>query len=402
MPAISKLIVFCGSKSLLMAIVRRQLEHSLRALLPKYPVLAVTGPRQSGKTTLLKSIFPDYTYVSLEDTDTRSFATDDPIAFLEKYPRKVIFDEAQRVPELFSYLQTAVDKSGEMGQFVLSGSQNFHLMERITQSLAGRVAIFRLLPFDLNELRSAGWLPDNWQEAVVKGFYPAVYDRDIMPPVFYSNYLQTYVNRDISNLSGVQDLRRFQNFIALCAGRIGQLLNISNLANECGISQPTAKSWLSILESSYIVFLLQPYYENFNKRIVKTPKLYFYDTGLAAFLLGIRSADDITNPVIGGGLFENLAVAELHKQNYHQYQLKQYWFWRDSSGNEIDLMTKNGLAFDIFEIKSTKTVLPTLFKGLASFASITNGKVNNSTLIYGGQEPQTRTHYQVVGWNGIA
>lgn len=385
-----------------MAIVRRQLEDSLRALLPKYPILAVTGPRQSGKTTLLKSIFPDYTYVSLENTDARSFAAEDPVGFLEKYDRKVIFDEAQRVPDLFSYLQTAVDKSGEMGQFILSGSQNFHLMERITQSLAGRVALFRLLPFDLSELKTANWLPDNWQEAVIKGFYPAVYDRDITPAIYYSNYLQTYIDRDVSQLSGVQDLRRFQNFIALCAGRTGQLLNLSNLANECGISQPTAKSWLSILESSYIVFLLQPYFESFNKRIVKTPKLYFYDTGLAAFLLGIRSAEEIANSAISGSLFENFAIAEIHKQNFHRYKLKQYWFWRDSSGHEIDLMSKKGLSFDIFEIKSTKTVLPALFKGLEQFASVAVGKINHSILLYGGQDNQNRTLHKVLGWDSIS
>jgi len=384
-----------------MAVIGRQIESSMRDLLPKYPILAVTGPRQSGKTTLLKSIFPDFTYVSLEDPNVRSFAQSDPLAFLEKYPRKIIFDEAQRAPELFSYLQTAVDKSGEMGQFILSGSQNFHLMERITQSLAGRVALFRLLPFDFSELASGGWLSDNWQETAIKGCYPAVYDRDIAPPVFYANYLQTYIDRDVSNLSGIQDLRRFQNFIALCAGRTGQLLNLSNLANECGISQPTAKSWLTILESSYIVFLLQPYYENFNKRIVKTPKLYFYDTGLAAFLMGIRTVEDISNPVSNGALFENFIIAELFKQNFHQYQLRQYWFWRDSTGNEIDLLTQKGLSFDIFEIKSTKTIVPALFKSLEQFAQIAVGKVGRSTLIYSGADIENRSRHQVLGWNRL-
>ncbi len=379
--------------------VARQIEARLRELLPKYPILALTGPRQSGKTTLLQKIFPDYQYLSLEDTDIRSFAENDPIGFLKKYPERIIFDEAQRVPLLFSYLQTAVDKSGKMGQFILSGSQNFHLMSSITQSLAGRVALFKLLPLDFHELRQAGLLPADWKSQLLKGCYPAIYDRNIEPSVFYSNYLQAYIDRDVRELSRVQDLRLFRNFLALCAARTGQLLNLSNLANECGISQPTAKSWLSVLESSYIVFQLQPYYQNFNKRISKTPKLYFYDTGLACFLLDMRQPADLDNPTLLGSLFENLVVAEFQKQNHHQYRLKEYWFWRDSLGNEVDLLTKSGQMFEIFEVKSTQTILPALFKGLDYFANLVGEKVKEKTLIYGGQEHQNRTHYKVRAWN---
>ncbi len=252
----------------------------------------------------------------MENIDQRSFALEDPVGFLKKYGSHVIFDEVQRVPHLFSYLQTLVDESGEMGQFVLSGSQNFHLLERITQSLAGRVAIFKLMPFDIPELEQAGMLLPDWRSLIVKGFYPAIYDRKLDSSVYYSNYLQTYINRDISDLTKVQDMKRFDNFLRLCAGRVGQLLNINNLANTCGISQPTAKSWLSILESSYIIFLLQPYFENFKKRIVKAPKLYFYDTGLVSFLLGLRQNDDLKNQSLVGSLFENLVVADLFKRNF--------------------------------------------------------------------------------------
>ncbi len=383
-----------------MSFVARQIEQAIRGIMPQYPIIAVTGPRQSGKTTLLQSMFPDYQYVSLENSDMQRFAIDDPVGFLKKFPTQVIFDEVQRTPGLFSYLQTTVDASGQMGQFVLSGSQNFQLLERITQTLAGRVALFKLLPFDTQELKTAGLLPADWQSLVVKGCYPAIYDRGIAPAVFYANYIQTYVERDVATLLRVQDLRQFRNFISLCAARTGQLLNLSNLANECGISQPTAKAWLSILESSYIVFLLQPYYENFSKRIVKTPKLYFYDTGLAAFLLGIRSTEDI-DLTLGGALFENLVVAEYFKLNYHRYTLHDYWFWRDATGHEVDLLSKQGRAFSITEIKSTQTILPQHFKGLDDFSIMAGDMVTQRTLVYGGRDNQSRSRYEVRGWDDL-
>ena len=383
-----------------MSIVARQIARPIKSLLSKYPILAVTGPRQSGKTTLLKAILPEYRYVSLENTDERSFANEDPAGFLQKYDSNVIFDEVQRTPNLFSYLQTKVDESGKMGQFILSGSQNFHLLARITQSLAGRVAIFRLLPFDSLELKEGGLLPNDWKSLLIKGFYPAIYDRDLNPSIFYANYLQTYIDRDLTDLTNIHDMRRFRNFISLCAGRNGQLLNMSNLANEAGISQPTAKSWLSILESSYIIFLLPPYYENFSKRIVKTPKLYFYDVGLVSYLLGWRQTDDLEDRAIIGSLFENLVIADILKKNHHRYLLRDYWFWRDSHGHEVDLLTKSGGGFEIFEIKSTQTILPKLFKGLDYFSGLAKGQVKACTLVYGGQDNQDRTNYLVRTWDG--
>jgi predicted AAA+ superfamily ATPase len=338
----------------------------------------------------------------MEDADIRSFAETDPLGFLRKYPERVIFDEAQRVPMLFSYLQTAVDKSGQMGQFILSGSQNFHLMNSITQSLAGRVALFKLLPLDFRELAQAGLLQDHWKDLVITGSYPAIYARNIEPPVFYANYVQTYIDRDVRELSRVHDLRLFRNFLTLCAARTGQLLNLSNLANECGISQPTAKSWLSILESSYILFLLQPYYQNFNKRVTKSPKLYFYDTGLVSFLLNLRNTGDLDDSGFAGSLFENLMIAEYQKQNHHQYQLKEYWFWRDAAGNEVDMLSKAGQSFDVYEIKSTQTVLPALFKGLDYFSGLENVKIHSKNLIYGGLDTQYRTEYTVRGWREVS
>lgn len=384
-----------------MSIIRRQIAVAIQEQLKKYPVVAVTGPRQSGKTTLIRHLFPDYRYVTLENTDIRSFAKEDPVGFLKTYNGKIIFDEVQRAPGLFPFLQSLVDESGEMGQYILSGSQNFHLLERITQSLAGRVALFKLLPFDTEELKAADLLPSDWEPLLLKGFYPAIYDRGIDPAVFYANYLQTYVDRDVSQLTKVQDLRRFRNFVSLCAARTGQLLNVSALANAAGISQPTAKSWLTILERSFIVFLLPPYFENFSKRVIKSPKLYFYDSGLAAFLLGLRSLEDLTDRTLLGALFETLVVSNLIKQNHHTYQLREYWFWRDAAGHEVDLLTQRGGGFDIFEIKSSRTLKPRLFKGLHNFTSIASGRVKSQTLIYGGEAEQDRTAVRVRGWRSV-
>jgi uncharacterized protein len=384
-----------------MSTINRHLEDIIKQQLDKYPVVAVTGPRQSGKTTLLKTLFPDYRYISLENPDNRAFANDDPFGFLELYHQKVILDEVQQAPILFSYIQTLVDLSGQMGQFILSGSQNFHLLSNITQSLAGRVALFKLLPFDFGEMRKGGLLSEDYLPACIKGFYPAIYDRDINPTIFYANYIQTYVERDVAELINVRDKRQFRNFLGLCAARVGQLLNLNALANECGISQPTAKSWLSILESSYIIFQLQPFHQNFNKRIVKTPKLYFWDTGLLCHILGLRNADTLSTNPLKGNVFENLIVAEHHKKNEHQYLHRDYWFWRDSNGHEVDLLNQNGNLFDIYEIKSTQTIMPDLFSGMDYFSEISQHKVGQKTLIYGGTQDQPRTKYQVRSWKNI-
>ncbi|MCE7040986.1 ATP-binding protein [Dyadobacter sp. CY312] len=384
-----------------MSFVNRDIAAVINSQKNKFPVIAVTGPRQSGKTTLLKNIFKDYQYISLEDPNNRSFATDDPVGFLKKYNDQIILDEAQQAPQLFSYIQTIVDESKKMGQFILSGSQNFQLLNNITQSLAGRVALFKLLPFDFGEMKSGNLLAEDFAEACVKGFYPAIYDRDIDPTVFYANYIQTYVERDVTELINIRDTRQFRTFLGLCAARVGQLVNLNSLSNECGISQPTARAWLSILESSYIIFQLQPFFQNFNKRIVKSPKLYFYDTGLLCHLLGLRNADTLVESSAKGNIFENLIVAEFFKQNEHRYLHQDYWFWRDSNGHEVDLLTQNGNVFDIFEIKSTQTIMSDQFKGMAFFSDLAQNKVGKQTLIYGGKDDQHRTLQTVLGWRNI-
>ena len=381
--------------------IQRNIITIIDDLKDKFPIIALTGPRQSGKTTLLKNRFPTYKYVSLEDPDMRNFAQNDPKGFLNTYNAYIIFDEVQRVPQLFSYLQAVVDASGIMGQFILSGSQNFHLVQQITQSLAGRVALFKLLPFDLQELKSANLLPERYEEAIVRGAYPALFDRKIPSAAFYANYLATYIQRDVAELLHVHDHRTFRAFLGLCASRVGQLLNISSLANECGISQPTAKAWLSILESSYIIFLLPPYFQNYSKRIVKNSKLYFYDTGLVSHLLGIKMADSLAPSPIKGSLFENLIIAEMQKQNQHQYLHQELYFWRDSNGNEIDLLIPNATKFDIFEIKSSQTILTDHFKGLDFFEKLAPDNIANKTLIYGGHEPQNRSKGAVRSWAAL-
>lgn len=367
-------------------------------LADKYPILALTGPRQSGKTTLLKEMFTDYRYVSLENPDNRNFAETDPNGFLEMYDQKVIFDEVQQVPHLFSYLQTIVDEKNRMGQFILSGSQNFHLMERITQSLAGRVAIFKLFPFDFTELASEGLLDDDYIVNMLKGFYPAIYDRNIPSKTFYSNYVQTYVQRDVSDLIAIKDLATFQKFLSLCASRAGQLLNLSSLANETGITHPTAKSWLSALENSYIVFQLQPYHENFSKRIVKSPKMYFYDTGLLCHLLNIREPEQLHLHPLKGNLFENMMIAEYVKRMYHKNDLNDIWFWRDFNGKEVDLLAFEKGITRLFEIKATQTIMADLFNGL-DYVGKLFGKSNVSkNLVYGGTEAQQRSYGNVIPW----
>lgn len=381
--------------------IKREIVNSIRENMKMYPIIAISGPRQSGKTTMLRDSFPDYEYLSMEDVDARNFLDRDPRGFFERYNTFCIFDEAQRVPELFSYLQTKVDNDKIMGQYILSGSQNFHLMKSISQSLAGRVAIFKLFPLDFNELRSVDLLEKDYVKMMLKGFYPAIYDRNMPSRNFYNSYIQTYVERDITDLVNIQNIRSFRMFLGLCAARAGQLLNLNNLAVDCGISQPTAKAWLSALESSYIVFLLPPLHNNFNKRIIKTPKLYFYDTGLLCHLLKIKDENQISLNSFKGNLFENMIVSEYIKLNYHQNNYDEFWFWRDASGHEVDLIRQDDFRFNIIEIKATKTIMFDLFKGLLYFETLAKDDVKSKTLVYAGLVPEKRSHADVVSWYDI-
>lgn len=380
-------------------LIYREIVDAMKLLVDKFPIIALTGPRQSGKTTLLKAMFSDYRYVSLENPDMRNFAESDPRNFLKQYDKYVIFDEVQRVPQLFSYIQSVVDDSGIMGQFVFSGSQNFHLMQNITQSLAGRVAIFRLFPFDFQELQRADLLQKEYTDQLIKGFYPAIYDRNIKPADFYPNYIETYIQRDVSELVAIKDMSLFRKFLTLCAARAGQVLNMTNLANECGISSPTVKAWLSALENSYIVFLLQPFYKNFSKRVIKSPKLYFYDTGLLCNLLKINDVSKINNQSVKGALFENMLISQYVKRIYHKNEKQiEPWFWRDSHGNEVDMLLEKPQQTEIVEIKATQTIMPNLFKGLNYYAELETQQDLGKTLVYGGNEYQKRSAADVIPW----
>jgi len=370
-------------------------------MLTKYPMIAVTGPRQSGKTTFCRQLCPDYQYLNMELTENQQFARQDPHRFLQLYKGGVIFDEVQNVPELFPYLQHYTDLRNEPGEYVLSGSQHFLLLEKITQSLAGRVSIFNLLPFSLEELKGSPWEKNTWEAYLWTGFYPRLYDRDIAPTDFYPDYLQTYVERDVRQLLNVNNLALFRNFITACAGRTGQLLNLTQLGTDVGIDVKTAKNWLSILEASFIIYRLQPWFHNFNKRIVKTPKLYFYDTGLAAYLLGIRSMADLDPHFARGALFENFVINELLKNQFNAGDRPQFFFWQDSNANEIDLLIDRVTNQSIVEIKAGKTIQPDFFKNLKLFKNM-NPTTSGSWVVYGGDQMQPRTEATVLTWRDLA
>ncbi len=381
--------------------VYRNAKEILLSLVRGYPVVAVTGPRQSGKSTLVKNVFNDKEYANLEDIEAREYAQSDPKGFLSQFPDGAILDEVQRVPSLFSYVQTIVDEKKEPGYFILTGSQQFGLYEDITQSLAGRVATVVLLPFSHDELINAKLLPDTPEELLFKGLYPPIYDRSLDPTLWYGNYTRTYIERDVRQIIQVRDLSTFQHFVRMCAARTGQLLNLSSLANDCGITHNTAKSWISILEASYIIYLLKPHFENFNKRLVKTPKLFFYDVGLAVWLLGINGIDQISIHPLRGSLFETYVVGELLKRRTNNALEPNIYFWRDRTGNEIDIIIDKGTALIPVEIKSGKTITSDYFTMFKKWIEITGKKDEKGWLIYAGAEHQKRSDGIVLPWNRI-
>ncbi|MDL2262070.1 ATP-binding protein [Bacteroidales bacterium OttesenSCG-928-I21] len=381
--------------------INRIITRKLLELTKKYPVVTLTGPRQSGKSTLLKNTFPDYEYVSLEDIDMRIFAQSDPRGFLSTYSEKVIIDEAQQVPELFSYLQTHIDKSGNEGMFLLAGSHNFLLMQSISQSLAGRTAILKLLPFSHKEMEEGNILPISVDEEIFKGSYPRLYDKDIFPTDFYPYYTQTYVERDVRTLKNIEDLSKFIKFIKLCAGRIGQLLNLSSLANDCGIAVSTAQAWISVLEASYIIYLLKPDHNNYSKRLVKTPKLYFYDTGLACSLLEIKEVSQVTTHFLRGGLFENLVINEFIKDNFNSGVEPQISFFRDKTGNEIDLLKLIDGKQYAYEIKSGATFSQDYFKGISFWRKLSETETKQCNVIYTGEKSFKTSNGELIAWREI-
>lgn len=385
-----------------MSFIPRNAEKVLKKLASSYPAIVVTGPRQSGKTTLTQAVFADKPYVSLEDLDMREFADTDPRGFLAQYPKGAILDEVQRCPDLFSYLQSRLDADKKMGQFILTGSQQFGLISGISQSLAGRTAKVSLLPFSLQELQQAGKAPKKLEDLLFKGLYPPIYDRKLKAGIWHANYIDTYVERDVRQLINVRDLSSFQRFVRMCAARTGQILNLSDLAGDCGITHNTAKSWVSVLEASYIIHLLQPHHKNFNKRLIKSPKLYFYDTGLAAWLLNIQTPEQLTIHPMRGQLFETWVISEMIKYRYDQALGSNLYFWRDHKGHEVDVLIEQADKLIPVEIKSGQTIARDFFDSLKKFQDVAGEESGRGSLIYGGSRSQQREAFNVIGWQDIA
>lgn len=381
--------------------IPRAATPTLERLAKGFPVIVISGPRQSGKTTLAKSVFSHKTYVSLENPDERAFALEDPKRFLQRFPDGAVLDEVQRCPELLSWLQGLVDERGIMGDFVLTGSAQFDLMAGVTQSLAGRAARVELLPLSASELATAHHLPNDLSTALFQGGYPALYDRDVSPQDWFANYISTYLERDVRQLVSVRDLSQFQTFVKMCAARSGQLLNLTSLGADCGVSSVTAKHWLSVLEASYIVMLLQPHHRNFGKRLVKAPKLYFCDVGLAAWLLGIRDVSTLDTHFARGALFETYVVSELTKQRLNAGQPRDLYFWRDSAGNEVDVLIESAHGLQAIEIKSGSTFASDWSRGLKKWNKVAGEESLQPSLVYGGTQSYAREGVQVWGWQDI-
>ena len=378
--------------------IKRSLTKKLEYLSKKYPVVSVVGPRQSGKTTLIKNVFKNKPYVSLETPEMLAYAENDPRGFLSEYPKGAILDEVQRSPHLFSYIQGIVDDINKPGMFILSGSQHFLLLEKITQSLAGRVALLNLLPLSIDELFSSGEKVNSLEEIMFKGMYPRLYNSKINPLDFYPSYIQTYLERDVRSIKNVTSLNSFQKFIKMCAGRSGQLLNLSSLSIDCGVTHNTIKSWISILEASFIVHLLYPHYKNFNKRLVKMPKLYFTDAGLMSSLLEIKNKNQIQNHPLRGNIFETFIVSELLKLRFNKGLRANLYFWRDKVGHEIDCILDKGLNLTPIEIKSGKTITGEMFKNIEYWKKVSGKSKNDAYLIYGGSSNQKRSGVNVLSW----
>ncbi len=379
--------------------IKRAISAKLREYIKSYPVLTITGPRQSGKTTLCKSLFDSHAYFSLEDLDVRMRAKEDPRSFLEGCLQTgAVLDEIQRVPELTSYIQGIVDEQKIDGQFILTGSQNFQLYNTISQSLAGRTALATLLPFSFNEIYTNKKV--SIDRILLKGFYPRIHDKKLDPSELLGFYISTYIERDIRSLLNVKDLSKFELFLKLCASRSGQILNMSSIANDCGITHNTAKSWLSLLEASYIIHFVRPHHRNFRKRLVKSPKLYFVDVGLAAYLLDIFSESHMSNHPLRGALFETFVVSEILKQRFNGGQKSNLYYFRDNIGNEVDLVMDFGIDVICVEIKSGQTVNQDYFKGINYYKKL-NNSIRKSIVVYGGSESYTYAGCEILSYRDI-
>lgn len=379
----------------------RHAEKILRQYSRHFRALAVVGPRQSGKTTLVKKVFPRKPYVSMEDPDERMFATNDPRAFLNRFKNGAVIDEAQRVPELFSYLQQLLDKTDKNGLFILTGSNNFLLQQNISQSLAGRIGYIDLLPLSYTEIIQFPNAPEHANDFILNGTYPELYDKNRKPGLWYPAYIRTYIERDVKQIKNIENTLLFNRFIQLCAGRTAQQLNVSALSIECGIDVKTVQAWLGILQSSYIIYLLPPYHKNYNKRVVKTPKLYFIDTGLACSLLGIRQVNELEKSHFRGALFENYVIMDLLKQKYNSGNRDSLYYWRENNGIEIDLLIDKGNKIIPVEIKATETFAASHIKSISHWNRISGN--TGGVLLYDGEAGFTSSDkIKIASWKSPA
>ena len=383
--------------------IYRTIQEEILQVSKSMPVITITGPRQSGKTTLARTIFPHHTYINLEIANNRYLATEDPKSFFDLYPSNLILDEVQRAPALLSYIQAIVDERKQNGQFILTGSENLLLSDKINQSLAGRTYICTLLPLSLEELQSSSINYHTYMPYLYKGFYPRLYDeKNLTPSRLLPSYIQTYVERDVRELVNIKNLKQFQNFLSLCAGHSGQIINYTSLSKAIGVSDYTIREWLSILEATYIAFTLQPYYKNFKKRLIKSPKLYFYDTGLACSLLGIRDERDLALHPLKGGLFENFVIVELLKRKLNRGVRPRFYFWRESNGIEVDCLIEDGNKLLPIEIKSTQTLTSFPASNLKKLTTLMGDHQVEPYMIYGGEHSFNNQGIQVLSWKNLA
>jgi len=381
--------------------IARKLRKRLENTVSTHPVAVVAGPRQSGKTTLVKAVFPDYGYVSLEDPDTREFAQSDPLRFLDIHSRKVIFDEVQRAPKLLSHLQTIVDTDDAPGRFILAGLNNLRMMRYLAGSMGDRAALTTLLPLSLAELTDAEAVPATLEELLAIGGYPHIHRRGLNPKEWYGRYVSSFIEREVIKSVTFSHLERFKLFLRMCAARVGQPVNLSTLANDCGITHNTSRAWISILEDAYLVHLLRPYRRSFNKRLVKAPKLYFLDTGLLVYLLGIDRPADLVFHSARGSIFENWVLSELLKSRIHSGRESNLFFWRDYSGREVNFLADGSKEVIPIEVRSGKTENPEFFKGLQTWCDISGAERGDGWVVYGGDESWSRSRGRLVSWRRI-
>lgn len=361
-----------------------------------FPVITLTGPRQSGKSTLLRHIFHDVPYFSMEDPDLRQMVGFDAKGFLAQFHEGVIIDEVQHVPELLSYIQGIVDENPGR-KFYLTGSSQFSLLHTVSQSLAGRSAVFELLPLSLSEISQLD-MENTVDDIIFKGFYPAIWSGKNIPKLLYPNYVKTYVERDVRNILAVKDLDVFQRFVKLCAARIGSVFNASELSNELGVAVNTINSWLSVLQASYLIYLMPPFFTNTRKRLTKSPKIYFTDCGLAAYLLDIDLPEMLNRDKMRGHLFENMVIMDYMKRVYNEGKNGGLYYYRDSNGNEVDLLVKSGSTYDCYEIKSSSTFHPDFMKGLKNFEKAFPDLVRQKSVIYAGENMPTVDGVSIVNY----